>query len=114
MAKQSEMARIVDTLVSVSGYLAVRYPFGISGVLRSGALPGIFVFPPLLWPLCSRRPAMRRCAYVDLRHSRVRSRRGSLHRAFTVAHRSEGLAIPQLDSRRIAVRHTDAHRMEAV
>jgi putative membrane protein len=29
-------------------------------------------------------------------------------------HRSEGLAIPQLDSRRIAVRHTDAHRMEAV
>jgi putative membrane protein len=29
-------------------------------------------------------------------------------------HRSEGLAIPQFDSRRIAVRHTDAHRMEAV
>jgi putative membrane protein len=29
-------------------------------------------------------------------------------------HRSEGLAIPQLDSRRIALQHTDAHRMEAV
>jgi cytochrome c oxidase assembly factor CtaG len=29
-------------------------------------------------------------------------------------HLSEDLAIPQFDSRRIAVRHTDAHRMEAV
>ena len=29
-------------------------------------------------------------------------------------HRSEELAIPQFDSRRIAVRHTDPHRMEAV
>jgi putative membrane protein len=29
-------------------------------------------------------------------------------------HRSEELAIPQFDSRRMAVRHTDAHRMEAV
>jgi putative membrane protein len=29
-------------------------------------------------------------------------------------HRAEELAIPQIDSRRIAVRHTDPHRMEAV
>jgi putative membrane protein len=29
-------------------------------------------------------------------------------------HRSEELAIPQFDSRRIVVRHTDPHRMEAV
>jgi putative membrane protein len=29
-------------------------------------------------------------------------------------HRSEELAIPQFDSRRVAVRHTDSHRMEAV
>jgi putative membrane protein len=29
-------------------------------------------------------------------------------------HRAEELAIPQTDSRRIAVRHTDPHRMEAV
>src|ERR1700720_4046043 len=29
-------------------------------------------------------------------------------------HRSEDLAIPPFDSRRIAVRHTDPHRMEAV
>jgi putative membrane protein len=29
-------------------------------------------------------------------------------------HRSEELAIPQFDSRRVAVRHTDPHRMEAV
>src|ERR1700683_122779 len=79
------MARIVLTLVSVSGYLAVRYSFGISGVLRSGGLPGVFVFPPLLWPLCSRRSAMRRCVDVDLRYSRLLNRGGSLHRAFTVA-----------------------------
>ena len=36
-----EMARVVDPLVSVSGYLAVRYSFRISCLLRSCGLPGL-------------------------------------------------------------------------
>ena len=79
------MARIVHTLVSVSGHLAVRYSFGISGVLRSRGLPGVFVFPTLLWPVCARRPAMRRCIDVDLRYRRLLNRRDGLHRALTLA-----------------------------
>jgi len=85
MAKQLEVARIIHTLVSVSSYLAVRYPFGISGVLRSGGLPGVFVFPPFLWLFRSGRPAMRRCVDVDLRDCRLLNRRDRLHRAFTLA-----------------------------
>jgi hypothetical protein len=53
--------------------------------LRSRGLPGVFFFFPLLWPICSRRPAMRRCVDVDLRDCRLFNRRGSLHRAFTLA-----------------------------
>src|SRR5271170_4534206 len=86
------MARVVDTLVSVSGYLALRYSFGISGLLRSRGVPGILVFSPLLWPLCPGRPAMRRCVDVDLRYRRLLDRRGSLHRAFTLAESIDGSA----------------------
>src|SRR5580692_12272360 len=79
------MARLFRSLVSVSGYLAVRYSFGISGFLRSGGLPGFLVFSPLHWPICSGRPAMRGCLDVDLRYFCLLIRRGSLHRAFTLA-----------------------------
>src|ERR1700677_1183993 len=79
------MARVIHTLVSISGYLAVRHSFGISGLLRSRGLSRVFVFSPLLWPLCSRGPAMRRCIDVDLRHCCLLNRRGSLHRAFALA-----------------------------
>ena len=48
-------------------------------------LPSVFVVSPLLWPLCPRRPAMRRCLDVDLRHCRLPNRRVSLHHAFTLA-----------------------------
>jgi hypothetical protein len=85
IAIQLKMARIVRTLVSDFGYLAVRYSFRISGVLRSRGLPGFFVFAPLHWPLCSRRPAMRGRVDVDLRYRRLLNRRGSFHRAFTFA-----------------------------
>src|SRR6202041_3014236 len=104
IAKQLEMARIVHTLVSVSGYLAVRYSFRISGLLRSGGLPGFLVFSPLLWPICSRRPAMRGCVDVDLRYFCLLNRRGGLHRTFTLAP-SIGRASAVGRTRDSAIRH---------
>jgi D-lactate dehydrogenase len=84
IATQLEMARLVDTLVSIPRYLAVRYSLRISGLLRPGGLPDVFVFAPFLRSICSRRPTMRRCVDVDLRHYRLLNRRGSLHHAFTL------------------------------
>ena len=71
IAEQLAMARIVNTLVSVPGYLAVRYSFRISGLLRPRGLPGVLVFTTIVWPRCSGRSAMRRCVDVDLRYRRL-------------------------------------------
>src|ERR1700690_4308553 len=79
------MARIVPTFVSVSSHLAVRYSFGFSSLLRSGSLPGVSVFSPLVWFLRSGRPTMRRGIDVDLHYCRLLDSRGDLHCASTLA-----------------------------
>src|SRR5713226_699642 len=43
IADQLEVARIVDTLVSIPGHLAVRYSLWIFGLLRPCGLPGLFL-----------------------------------------------------------------------
>ena len=84
IAEQVEMARIVDTLVSLPGYLAVRYPFRIFGLLRPRGLPRIFVFTAIVWPDCSGRSAMRGCVDVDLRDRRLLDCRDTFRSTFTL------------------------------
>src|SRR5689334_4607926 len=79
------MARIVDALVSVLGYPAMRYSFRVSGLLRPCDLPRVLFFTAVVWPQCSRGSAMRRRVDVDLRHRRLLDCRGSCHGAFALA-----------------------------
>ena len=87
------MARIVDTLVSLPGYLAVRYPFRIFGLLRPRGLPGIFVFTAIVWSDCSGRSAMRGCVDVDLRDRRLLDCRDTFRGTFTLPSSHVGRAV---------------------
>src|ERR1700757_4880393 len=71
------MAGIGDPLVSIPGYLAVRYSFRISGLLRPRGLPRVVVCATIVWPVCPGRSTMRRCVDVDVRYRRLLDRRGN-------------------------------------
>src|SRR5712671_2371071 len=91
------MARIVDTLVSIPGYLAVRCSFRISGLLRPGDLPNSFFLITAGWIVRFRRSAMRRCVDVDLCHRRLLDRRDNFRGTFTLptpVGRAVDFAIP--------------------
>ena len=75
IADQLEVARIVDTLVSIPGHLAVRYSLWIFGLLRPCGLPGLFFLITAAWIVRFRGPAMRGCVDVDLRYPRLPSGR---------------------------------------
>src|SRR5580692_8144126 len=78
------MARIVNAFVSVPGYLAVRYSFRISGLLRPRGLSSVLVFTPIVWPVCARRSAMCGCVDVDLRYRCLPDCRDNLRNTFTL------------------------------
>src|SRR5580700_11761379 len=112
------MARIVHTVVSVSGYLAVRYSFWISVFCDRVVYP-VFLSSPRSFGLSALED--QQCAgalmwtcvtFVYLiAGAAFTARLLSPHRSEELL-RSEELAIPQFDSRRVAERHTDPHRMK--
>ena len=71
--------------------------------------PVLFVFTAIVWPVCSGRPAMRRCVDVDLRHRRLLDCRDNCRGAFTLALiESEEQSILQFESERSAIRNGPA------
>jgi hypothetical protein len=85
LAQCPGVASMVDSLVPVSRYVALRHSFRISCVFRASCLPSVPVHIATVRPLRSRRPAVCRCVDVDVRHGRLPSARGDSHRTAIVA-----------------------------
>jgi len=106
----SQVARIVDTLVSIPRYLPCIF-FPVLGLLRPGGLPVyLFSHSRLDCPLWKTSNA--RCVDVDLRYSRLRVRRGIATGAFTS--RPAVRKITRLGNRKrsYCVAEDDVQRME--
>ena len=77
------MAGIVDALVSIPGYVAVRYSFRISSFLRSCRLPSFLFIFPVVQDVRSGRSAMCGRVDVDLCYRRVLDCRGGFRSTLT-------------------------------
>ncbi len=71
LAKCPSGAAMVDSLISLSGHVALRHSFGISCLLRACGLSGVPFGLAAVWPFCSRGSAVCRCIDVDLHHHRI-------------------------------------------
>ena len=72
--------------VSFPGYIAMRYPFRISRLLRPRGVPRLLILFTSIRPVRPRGPTMRRRVDVDLRHRGLPDRRDDRHGAVTLAH----------------------------